>query len=197
MAEKTAPSPRLLVIDDEIAITRVVQQVALALNFNVRSLTTPARAVDEFIEFRPDIVLLDMVMPERDGLEILDELLLTGIPSKLVLACEFGRAYILLAEGIARFHRAEIAAVLRKPFRRDILKQTLTAVIAGHGVAADGTYTRRPDLLILGQPLKSSFRKTLLMQVPKLRTGACARHAERTLAIGHSFGHPVSRPVGE
>jgi CheY-like chemotaxis protein len=131
MDDQTAPTrQKLLIIDDDIAITRTAQQVAGELNFSARAVTIPSRAVDEFIEFRPDVVLLDMVMPERDGLEILDEFLLTGIPTKLVLTCEFGRAYILLAEGIARFHRAEIAAVLRKPFRRDVLKTTLINVVA-------------------------------------------------------------------
>ncbi len=128
----------MLVIDDDVAITRTAQQVAEELNFCVRSLTVPSRAVDEFIEFRPDVVLLDMVMPERDGLEVLDEFLLTGIPTKLVLTCEFGRAYILLAEGIARFHEAEIAAVLRKPYRRDVLKSTLADVAARPAFSADG-----------------------------------------------------------
>lgn len=120
---------KLLVIDDERVMTRAVQQVAEALGFSVRVLNEPIRTIEEFIDFQPDVVVLDMVMPEEDGLDLLDELLLTGIPTRFVLICEFGRAYIRLAERIAQFHRAEIAAVVHKPFRRGDLARTLTRLV--------------------------------------------------------------------
>jgi len=125
---------KLLVIDDERAITRAVRQVAEALDFDVRVLNEPVRVIEEFIEFQPDVVVLDIVMPEEDGLDILDELLLTGIPTRFVLICEFGRAYIRLAERIAHFHSAEIAAVVHKPFRRGDLARTLTRIVGDIGL---------------------------------------------------------------
>ena len=65
--------------------------------------------------------MLDMIMPEKDGIDVLNEILLTGIPVKVILTSGFSDSYLRLAEGVARFHDNEDVSVLRKPFRREEL----------------------------------------------------------------------------
>jgi CheY-like chemotaxis protein len=62
-----------------------------------------------------------MIMPEKDGIDVLNEVLLTGIPVKVVLTSGFSDSYLRLAEGVAKFHENPDVSVLRKPFRRDEL----------------------------------------------------------------------------
>ena len=50
-----------------------------------RSLNSSAQATETFIAYRPDVLFLDMIMPEKDGIDVLNEILLTGIPVKVVL----------------------------------------------------------------------------------------------------------------
>jgi len=87
----------------------------------VKALHSSALATETFVEYRPDVVILDMIMPEKDGIDVLNEMLLTGIPAHIVLTSGFSNAYLRLAEGVARFHDSNHVSVLKKPFRRDEL----------------------------------------------------------------------------
>jgi CheY-like chemotaxis protein len=66
-----------------------------------------------------------MIMPEKDGIEVLNEVLLTGIPVKVVVTSGFSDSYLRLAEGVAKFHDNPNVSILRKPFRRDELVELL------------------------------------------------------------------------
>ena len=121
---------KLLVIDDQTGITKVVEMIARQLGLSVRSLNSSAEATETFIEFRPDVLLLDMIMPEKDGIDVLNEILLTGIPVKVVLTSGFSDSYLRLAEGLAKFHDNDNVTILRKPFRREELVKVLTDMTA-------------------------------------------------------------------
>ena len=59
---------RILVVDDETSITRLLKMnLELIGNFEVREENLGARAVDAAREFRPDLILLDVMMPDVDG----------------------------------------------------------------------------------------------------------------------------------
>ena len=121
---------KLLVIDDQTGITKVVELIARQLGLDVRSVNSSAQATETFIEFKPDVLMLDMIMPEKDGIDVLNEILLTGIPVKVVLTSGFSESYLRLAEGVAKFHDHPDVAVLRKPFRREELRQLLSDLTA-------------------------------------------------------------------
>ena len=104
--------------------------IARQLGLNARSLNSSAQATETFIAFQPDVVMLDMIMPEKDGIDVLNEILLTGIPVKVVLTSGFSDSYLRLAEGVARFHENPNVSILRKPFRREELMKLLTELTA-------------------------------------------------------------------
>jgi CheY-like chemotaxis protein len=114
-------SKKLLVIDDQASLTKVVSLIGEQLGLEVKALHSSALATETFVEYRPDVVILDMIMPEKDGIDVLNEMLLTGIPAHIVLTSGFSNAYLRLAEGVARFHDSNHVSVLKKPFRRDEL----------------------------------------------------------------------------
>ena len=121
---------KLLVIDDQTGITQVVEMIARQLGLETQSLNSSGQATETFIAFKPDILMLDMIMPEKDGIDVLNEILLTGIPVKVVLTSGFSESYLRLAEGVARFHDNPNVSILRKPFRREELLNLLTEVMA-------------------------------------------------------------------
>jgi DNA-binding NtrC family response regulator len=121
---------KLLVIDDQTGITKVVELIAKQLGLDAKTLNNSSEATEVFIDYRPDVVMLDMIMPEKDGIDVLNEILLTGIPVKVVLTSGFSDAYLRLAEGVAKFHENENVSVLKKPFRRDELVKVLTDLTA-------------------------------------------------------------------
>jgi two-component system KDP operon response regulator KdpE len=67
----SASEPLVLAVDDEIAILRLLKIELTALGFRVLT-ASDARAAMQMVEQqRPDIVLLDVVMPDMSGLELL------------------------------------------------------------------------------------------------------------------------------
>ncbi len=121
---------KLLVIDDQTGITKVVEMIAQQLGLDTRSLNSSAQATETFIAFEPNILMLDMIMPEKDGIDVLNEILLTGIPVKVVLTSSFSESYLRLAEGVAKFHDNPNVSILRKPFRREELLNLLSELMA-------------------------------------------------------------------
>jgi DNA-binding response OmpR family regulator len=99
-------------------MARVMQRVAEREGWEVRPLSDSAAAIDVFLEFVPDVVVLDMVMPGKDGLDVLNEMLLCGVPARVVVVSGFGTAYLRLAEGVAVFHGVDRVSTLKKPFRQ-------------------------------------------------------------------------------
>src|SRR5881628_113013 len=59
---------RILVVDDEIGFTRLLKlNLEQTNNYEVRVENWPERALMTAREFRPDLILLDMVMPRMFG----------------------------------------------------------------------------------------------------------------------------------
>jgi CheY-like chemotaxis protein len=116
---------RLLVIDDDPRLTNIVAMTAKTLGIETVQVNDPMQALDAFVSFQPCMVVIDIFMPEKDGIEVLNEILLTGIPTKIVLTSGNGEELMPLALDTMRFHGAEALAVLTKPFRRADLVEVL------------------------------------------------------------------------
>ena len=71
---------KVLMIDDQVGITAVVGFVARKLGMEFKAIHSSLAAVEVFVEYRPDILIIDMIMPEKDGLDVLNEILTTGNP---------------------------------------------------------------------------------------------------------------------
>src|SRR5712691_10009638 len=61
---------RVLVVDDEPQITRVLQTVLASQGYAVRAAPEGRSALSTFTEWRPHLVLTDLCMPHRDGVEL-------------------------------------------------------------------------------------------------------------------------------
>jgi len=66
---------RVLVVDDEEAIREGLKlNLEATRRFEVRTEGDPAHAIDAAADFEPDVLLLDVVMPAKNGLELLGEI---------------------------------------------------------------------------------------------------------------------------
>jgi two-component system KDP operon response regulator KdpE len=61
---------RILVIDDESQITRVLRAALTAQNFDVRTANEPEEGLRVFQEWQPDLVITDLMMPGMSGVEV-------------------------------------------------------------------------------------------------------------------------------
>lgn len=66
---------RILLVDDEEASLVLLKGILERAGYsNVTTCDRPDRAVEHFIQDRPDLVVLDQHMPQRDGLQVLNDL---------------------------------------------------------------------------------------------------------------------------
>nr|MBA3770725.1 response regulator transcription factor [Blastocatellia bacterium] len=62
--------PRILVVDDEPQITRVLRHSLAAHGYDIRTAADGMSALDTLKDFKPDLVITDLQMPEMSGLEL-------------------------------------------------------------------------------------------------------------------------------
>jgi len=60
---------KVLVVDDEPQITRVLRHSLIAHRYDVRTAADGVSALDTFGDWHPDLVITDLQMPEMDGIE--------------------------------------------------------------------------------------------------------------------------------
>lgn len=81
---------RILVVDDEANVLQVLSEGLAAEGFEVRTADNGAKGVLAAVEFRPHLILLDLVMPGLDGWETLERLRrydeISGTPVVLLTA---------------------------------------------------------------------------------------------------------------
>ena len=65
---------RLLVVDDEIRILNFLRSNLRALGYEVVTASNGREALEQFHASHPDIILLDIVMPEMNGFDVLKEI---------------------------------------------------------------------------------------------------------------------------
>ncbi|WP_405564767.1 response regulator transcription factor [Streptomyces phaeochromogenes] len=75
---------RLLVVDDEPAIVDTVARFLRFVGYEVRTAATGREALALAREFLPDLVLLDIMLPDSDGFEVLSRLRADGLPVAVV-----------------------------------------------------------------------------------------------------------------
>lgn len=66
--------PRILVVDDEPQLTRVLRTGLKARGYDVRVAADGITALETFSDWRPELVITDLAMPNMDGLELCRQL---------------------------------------------------------------------------------------------------------------------------
>ena len=75
MAPRIFHDARILIVDDEPSNVDVLRRLLGRSGFSRIESTNDSREVcDLYVKFRPDLILLDLHMPHRDGLQVMDEL---------------------------------------------------------------------------------------------------------------------------
>jgi CheY-like chemotaxis protein len=108
----TPPLRRIALVDDERQI-RMIVELALGKigRFELRAFDSGQQALMEIPAFAPELLLLDMVMPEMDGLATLSALRERGVLAPAI----FFTARVTAAD-ISRYHAAGALGVIAKPF---------------------------------------------------------------------------------
>jgi putative two-component system response regulator len=75
MQELNTQSGRILIVDDEKGNIKVLERFLKVAGYShLKSVSDSRQAVNAFIEFQPDLVLLDLKMPHLDGFQVMEAL---------------------------------------------------------------------------------------------------------------------------
>lgn len=76
-------APRILVVDDDQIIIQITARVLTAAGYEVFKAASGAEALQRIDETRPDLIVLDVMMPEMDGYEVCRRLRQTAATARL------------------------------------------------------------------------------------------------------------------
>ena len=72
-------STRILVVDDEESITDLISTALRYVGFDVEIASTGRQALERAISFRPELIVLDVMLPDLDGFEVTRRLRADGV----------------------------------------------------------------------------------------------------------------------
>ncbi|ADG87494.1 DNA-binding response regulator [Thermobispora bispora] len=197
---------RVLVVDDDAALAEMLGIVLRGEGFEPSFVYDGDKALDAFREIRPDLVLLDLMLPGADGIDVCRRIRAeSGVPIVMLTAKSDTVDVVLGLESgaddyiIKPFKPKELIARIRARLRRteeptpEILQiGDITIDVAGHSVKrGDQTINLTPlefDLLVAlaRKPRQVFTREVLLEQVWGYRHAADTRlvnvHVQRLRA---------------
>jgi DNA-binding response OmpR family regulator len=62
--------PKIIVVDDDKTSTALFEQVLLMYKYEVVTLNESAKTLETATEVKPDMIILDLMMPEPDGFKV-------------------------------------------------------------------------------------------------------------------------------
>lgn len=215
----TATAKKVLLIDDDELLHERVGEFLHANGFQCGKLTNPCNALDKLASFQPDIVLLDVTMPEEDGFSVLLKIreastvpviMLTarGLETDRIIGLELGADDYLAKPFNPRELLARIKAILRRTeapedggsaaTHRDEDEPSALAVAFSAGEITVGSYsldTRQQTLSFRNNTASLSTAEMCILHAFMTRAGvALSRDQLMSFAFGND-GHATARSV--
>jgi len=84
-------SPRILCIDDSVTICRAVEYILHNHGYEIMAISSPVKALSTVFQYKPDLILCDITMPELDGYELCGMLRRSSLFAKLPIIMLTGK----------------------------------------------------------------------------------------------------------
>lgn len=118
----------VLVVDDEQIVLDVLQRILNRLGYEVEITDSGSSALERFSDETFDLVLMDVLMPEKNGFEIAKEMKRVKPDQKIILVTGIGAD---AAAAQAMTERVGIDYVLSKPFSYEKVRTVVANAING------------------------------------------------------------------
>lgn len=135
---------RILVVDDDLHIRRLLQGTLERGGYQALEATTAAEALEQARATTPDAILLDLGLPDRDGLEIVPLLKQHSPAPILVVSARDATDQKVAALDLGAddyvtkpFDSEEILARLRASLRHLLAAQGASPIVRTHGLGID------------------------------------------------------------
>src|SRR5262245_55568734 len=113
----------ILVIDDELFMLEFVRKILESAQHKVLVANSADSGLDAYRAHKPDLVITDLIMPEKDGLEAIQEMRKENPAARIIAISGGGRSgYTNALEAAKAFGAQE---TVRKPFAPNILLEAV------------------------------------------------------------------------
>ena len=123
--------PRVLIVEDDKLFREMLFHTLEGAGYEVVAAENGKEAVEGYFSYRADVVLTDLLMPEKEGIETIIELRRIDPAVKIVAMTGGGRTEPEMYLKMARNLGANQA--LTKPFSDEALFAALKAALQGNG----------------------------------------------------------------
>ena len=189
---------RVLVVDDDASLSEMLSIVLRQEGFDAHLVERGDEALDAFRAYKPDVVLLDLMLPGKGGIDVCKEIRAeSGVPIVMLTAKGDTIDVVVGLESgaddyvVKPFKPKELVARIRARVRRNdspgadsLTIGPLSIDVAGHSVTRDGA---------AGQPHPAGVRPAGLPG-PQALAGVHPRGAARAgLGLPPRRGHPAGQ----
>lgn len=131
MSAPTNDTATVLVIDDDRVIRMVVREALSGVGFHVEEADDAASGIRRAVELKPTLIILDVMLPRVDGLELLSEFRAQGVMSPVLVFSATG------SKNKDRAFQLGAADYMSKPFELHELITRVQNILYGPSVQAE------------------------------------------------------------
>jgi two-component system chemotaxis response regulator CheB len=124
----TNGAKRLLAVDDNSDSAELIARVAVKCGYEARSVTNPSSLGDVLHNWKPQVLTLDLCMPEEDGISLLSLLKSAGFTGSLIIISGQDDWFRKTASRLASARGLNVAQDLPKPVDLKTLREVLTGL---------------------------------------------------------------------
>jgi two-component system, chemotaxis family, chemotaxis protein CheY len=119
-------SKRVLIVDDAVVMRMMIKGILSKNGYDVvGEAQNGLEAVEKYRALTPDLVTMDMVMPEMDGITAVKQIVASDPNAKIVMCTSMGQQ-ALVVEAI----QAGAKSFITKPFQPPKILETIEKVLA-------------------------------------------------------------------
>ena len=123
-------SLRILIVDDAAIVRKTLGEVLTTNNYEVVGEAENGKiAVRKYKELRPDLVIMDITMPEMNGIEATREIKKIDPKAKILICSVLGQKRMAIDSFVAG-----ATDFLVKPFRRDSVLEKVGEFVEKKGI---------------------------------------------------------------
>ena len=108
---------RILIIDDDSQIRHILRRILKQAGYEVFEAENGAQGLRQYREAQPDLVISDIFMPEKDGLELIDAL--RSAEATVPIIAISGGSQLGNMDLLSVAAQLGAQRIVRKPFQRD------------------------------------------------------------------------------
>jgi len=126
---------RLLIIDDDDDVVAAVDTIMRTAGWDVHSAPNGVVGLEKARELKPDLIILDILMPRRDGLSTYEDLrrdeAVSSVPIIILTSVSEKLGFSLTGDDMSAHYGRGPEAFLEKPVHPNQLLATVKSVLAG------------------------------------------------------------------